>query len=313
MTDSPHNLEFINRRVVTISLDGNFEEILNSISSALNIPVENLDKEEIAHKIELNKLQTSEIKDITENYSNFLEQNNSTSDKYEELYDITKFLKKYVGNFKFVIPTEKNKIPDFIINVEKLKIGIEHTRLINQEYQRTIGTIKEILNKTKNILAEYNELENQLINIKFDLFAHIINSKTLSDKLKQSEIKLISELIAQNILDQKINNYKLPLYIEQLNIQNTNFPIEIRLIEHFEAKSDFKDILSDTVLKKEKLLDSYKQTKKLDEYWLLIVNSGVKSSSSYNMEIIQNYKLPKSAFNKVFIIDNFDSEIVQIF
>lgn len=133
----------------------------------------------------------------------------------------------------------------------------------------------------------------------------------MTDKLSQKEILEISKLISQEIIKfyDSQSTTKLPSYIEKIAISQTEFPTEINLVENFLAKDNYISTLFDTIRKKELKIDNYRNEGQVNELWLLIVNSGIKSSSSF---IIEKIIIEDSKFDKIFIMDNFDLNILQL-
>ena len=136
------------------------------------------------------------------------------------------------------------------------------------------------------------------------------NIQNLFDNLSQKEIKQIGSNIAEIILNfEKSTDYILPDYIDKILVQETKFSTEINLLENYISKNNYDSLLMKLIEKKESKLNRYRYNNGLDEIWLLIINSGIKSSSGFQ---IPNQTSIKSNFNKILVMDNFDYSIIQL-
>lgn len=157
---------------------------------------------------------------------------------------------------------------------------------------------------------ENNQTSNDLINIGFNYKERIINKKNLTDKLSQGEIKKIGANIANIILEYKKDySAALPNFIDKILITKTRFETEINIIQNYISKDDYNSLLINLIKIKESKIDSYTDKKKLNEIWLLIINSGLKSASGFTMNNPEKFK---SKFDKVIVMDNFDYDIKEI-
>ncbi len=120
--------EVVIRRTAKISTLGTEEEMLQEITKAFNIPVEQIRSQNIAQKLKEVTQGYHQTSSIIDEYKDFLTQKGATKDKFEELYDVGKFVVALNIQSTLEIPTNTSAIPDFIISSDNKSIGIEHTR-----------------------------------------------------------------------------------------------------------------------------------------------------------------------------------------
>lgn len=307
-TNEHHDL--IVRKTAKISFDSSEEEIKETLAEIFDTTPDKIDFASIKKQINIIKDEYPLTKKIIKDYELFLKESNASKDKFEELDDIGKFIKKYDSSLILKIPNDINQVPDFILDNGNKIIGIEHTRLIDQSTQKTIGTLNKILHNTKKYLLENPETSNSLINISFRYGEEIIKNRNLSNRLSQKEVKEIGKNIAEKILEyKKSGKFVFPNYIERILINEIKFSTEINLIENYISKDNYNSSLENLIKTKESKLSSYTNKKEIDEIWLLIINSAIKSSSGFT---IDNKEKIKSEFDKVLIMDNFDYNIKEI-
>ena len=298
------------RKTAKISLDGSEQEIKEKIAGVLGISTNEVDFTSIQKQLEQIKKEYLRTKNIISSYELFLQKSKAPKDKFEELNDIGKYIKKHNPSLVLKIPENADQVPDFILEDGDKLIGIEHTRLINQDTQKIIGTLKKIIFNAQKFLLEKSETSNTLINIGFKYEEKIIKDKNLFDNLSQKEIKQIGSNIAEIIIGfQKSTSHILPDYIDKILVQETKFSTEINLIENYISKNNYDALLTKLIERKESKLKRYRYNNGLEEIWLLIINSGIKSSSGFEMP---NQTSIKSNFNKILVMDNFDYSIIEL-
>ena len=177
--------ELVVRKTAKISLDGSEGEIKETLAGILGTTPDKIDFKNIQKQIATIKKEYLATKDIINEYERFLKESKASKDKFEELDDIGKFIKKYDSSLILKIPQSINQVPDFILEKANKTIGIEHTRLIDQPTQKMIGTLEKIIRNTRKQLLENNITSNDLINIGFNYKERIINKKNLTERISQ--------------------------------------------------------------------------------------------------------------------------------
>lgn len=309
----PHQKEIVLRRTATISTLGSEDEMMTEISQALKIPIDKLKGQEIFRKLNELTDQHEKFSTLIKEYKEFLLNQKAREDKFEELYDLGKFLISITPPYSLELPEKISTIPDFIIIHEQQRVGVEHTRLINSETKNLIKTTTWILKKAEQILLIKNAGLNQIINISINYSKITVEGKNLttdifSAKDKEAVAEIIASLI-ENLLAG--NEIPLPSFVENISISDKSVhPLNIKLNENYIAKDEFQQLFEKTIAAKEKKYSSYSNNKTLDEIWLLIVASGVSAASSYLFQGDNFNKGIASQFDKVFLFDNFSHEYV---
>jgi hypothetical protein len=301
----------VTRKTAKISTLGTEEEIINDISQALNIPVEEIRKQNIAEKLRNITANYNKTSSLTEHYRKFLTSHKAPSDKFEELQDVGKFLISANLKCTLEIPETIRAVPDFIIRTENKKIGIEHTRLMNSDSQVLIKTAIHILKRAEKMLLQRNPTLKEIVNVSINYWKPVIGIKNLSNKLSNQE----KDNIAKNIADYiegflKKQEISKPEFIDYISSSNrTEHPLIIILNENYIAKPELEKLFADSIHNKEGKLGSYLQNNSLDALWLLIIISGVTASSSYELKYLNQIN---SQFDKIFLFDNFSCEYLLV-
>ncbi|MHA3045373.1 hypothetical protein JSO61_008635 [Riemerella anatipestifer] len=229
--------------------------------------------------------------------------------KQVERYELEKFISNEELKFR-VYNIKNSETPDFIVNIDKKLISIEHTRLINPKLKQVEAYREKIINLAQK---KFNQKYNA------DLYVLITFKNIKLNGGKSSEQKYVDEvfnLVETIYLNNKNFNFSVQSKINKsvsesishFSVYNTR---EMNHWQHFGAwKVDFidKDWLKDIIKKKENNICKY--TEKYTENWLLLVsNFGTKASSSRTDFI--DFSDIESKFDKIFI-HNFIADKVTI-
>lgn len=311
----PQQKEIVLRRTATISTLGSEDEMMTEISQALNIPIDKLKGQDLSRKLHELTAQHERFSILIKGYKEFLLNQKAREDKFEELYDLGKFLISITPSYQLELPEQISIIPDFIITNEQQRVGVEHTRLINSETKNLIKTATWILKKAEQILLAKNSDLNQIINISINYSKITAEGKNLTtDTFSTKDKEAVAEIIASFIENRLAGNeIALPSFVENISISDKSVhPMSIKLNENYIAKDQFQQLFEKTITAKEKKYSSYSGNKSLDEIWLLIVASGVTAASSYLFKSDSFNEEVTSQFDKVFLFDNFSHEYVVL-
>jgi hypothetical protein len=307
----PKQEEVVIRRTAKISTLGTEEEMIQEISQAFNIPIEKIKNQNIAQKLKKITQSYHQTSSIIDKYKDFLTIKAAPKDKFEELYDLGKFLVSLNISVALEIPSHTSAIPDFIISSGNKRIGIEHTRLMNTNSQIWIKTVSQILKKAEIILLQRKPELKQLVNISINYWKLNINGKNLSAKLSIQDKEQVANDIADYVESLLTNtNLTQPSYIDRVSIsERSEHPLNLILNENYIAKTESANLFEERIRDKETKLSSYLANNSLDELWLLVVVSGVTGSSSF---ILQEQNSFDTKFDKVFLFDNFSHEYLIV-
>lgn len=317
MLGQPQETPVVVRRTAKISTLGTEAEMLLEISQAFNIPVEQLANQQVKEKLSGIRSQFERSEAIIKDYKAFLLKNKAKEDKYEEAYDMGKFLISLVGEYRLEIPRSISSIPDFIVTDGIKRIGIEHTRLINHESKMLVKETQKILKKAEQQLLAHNSQLNQLINISINYSKLNLGGKNIAaERFTIREKDTIAAAIATYIKSLLTDDFPVskPEFIEHISVSDlSEHPLNINLNEHYLAKSDFENLFAKTVKAKEGKYYSYINNSSLDELWLLIVASGVSSASSYVLESETSGNRLISQFDRIILFDNFSHDYINVY
>lgn len=250
--------EVIIRRTAKISTLGTEEEMIYEISKTFNIPIEQIKKQNIAQKIKEVTQGYHQTSSIIDGYKDFLTQKGAKKDKFEELYDVGKFLVSLNSQSTLEIPNNTSAIPDFIISSNNKRIGIEHTRLINTISQIWIKTVSQILKKAETLLLKRKPELKQIVNISINYWKLSINSKNLSIKFSIQEKEEIANEIA-NYIESLLDNRAItqPQFIDKISIsERSEHPLNLIINENYIAKTGSTNLFEERIRDKETKLGS---------------------------------------------------------
>ncbi len=218
-----------------------------------------------------------------------------------EVCQIGKFIYKIDCEISIVDKPEPPR-PDFIIEYDSKLIGLEHTRIFSENADN--------YNRTKSII-EYSEKVYRKMFPEDKVHGTI---SIIDDNLeyKQSEKKSIAIEIAKyvNCVKNQIEVEK-PAFIENVRTRvhsQVNFTYKEK---NWQAGYLPKERLEEAIRKKETRLKVYqKEEIEISEYWLVLL-IGSLSSASYDLKENENYEM-RSEFDRVYLMTDFDAEIIRI-
>lgn len=239
-----------------------------------------------------------------------------TMDKLTEKIYLDSFLKTYYKNTNFTYFEEDEK-PDFIIEVEGKKIGVEVTELlISDKMKQHESTVSIICKKTQEKLQANLTDKYLQVSPGFKRLPSInrLNRESFSDKLVEAVLNnLPNEDSAMITLRNTYENDDvIPDELNYMHIITSP-----TMTKHFVKEVDggyfeedllnkFQNILN----KKEKKLSRY--VKRYDDIWLLITAQGFNASSLVDPSdesILHTYK---SSFDKAFYFQLFDKSFFEL-
>lgn len=258
------------------------------------------------------KIELSEVKKLIDHHKKentelgkiilpIIDKYNLPDKEILEVCQIGKFVYKINSEIK-ILEKPKPPDPDFIVEYQSKIIGLEHTRIFTED----------VVNYNKvNSLIKYSE---KLYTSKFPnekLFAQI---SIVDDKLeyKETEKRNLATEIVEYIynLSKGINENK-PSFISKVKMS-----IHSQISFSYNEKNWQGPYLTQTRLekeirKKERKIKNYKSSNtQISEYWLVLF-IGSLSSASYQFDENENYET-KTEFDKVFLMTDFDAEIIKI-
>ena len=241
-----------------------------------------------------------------------------TSDKYEELYDIGKFILFSKDKLKIHVPEVIQECPDFTLLYlyNQLKIGVEHTRLWSNETRAIFKAAKHYLAKAEEIIAKDLSHLSKTVNIFIDYNKNEIGEGNFDNrKFSKDQRNQIPHIIADLIRSELTGgNLPKPAFISQVEItQNKDSRVDLELAESYFTKAEFSDQLLNCIANKERKADNYRNARTVNELWLLIVIDDVNSFSGFNLESARILKIESSNFDSILIFEKFTGKIHFLF
>lgn len=231
--------------------------------------------------------------------------------KQIERYQLEKFISNESLEF-LVYNIENSETPDFIVNINKKIISIEHTRLIVPELQKIESYRDKIIkNAQKKFEAKYSDKLYTLITFKN---IQLKSGKKEEEKYTNEVFNLIEEIYLKNRqfefrIKSDRNRESISETIEYFSVNNTE---NFSHWQHFGAyKVDWIDMnwLQNVISKKENNILKY--AKEYEENWLLMVaNFGTKASA--NRTDLTDFSVIKSKFDKIYIHNHIADEVTIV-
>ena len=212
----------------------------------------------------------------------------------------------------------KSESPDFIINTDKKKIGIEITRIYNLKEQGERFSPQERFSIEEKIIEKVRIDFLQRTKIPLHVVFHFADRFNLSRKDVELISKRIGCTIEKSVTEYDLNfhfnltiNNDLPDFVHYINI---NYFPTVTDSSWYSAKSKFlpnltKDQIKEAVYGKEQKIIDYKR--KVDKVFLLIIEGLVPESWFDKVEEIPKTELGNS-FEKIFIMRNLENQLIEI-
>lgn len=217
--------------------------------------------------------------------------------KILEVCNVGKFLIFFENQIQIDSLSEK---PDFILNFNNEKIGLEHQIVIDSKSKEKEGFYKNIFSKVESELRKDESLPNFLINcfIKPDL----------NHKLEQ---KREIELIIKDVIKEYLTNNAFtenPIISRLLKMPHSGKNVNVNFGAWMQ-KTITKVTILEAIQKKENKVRNYIENS-FDKQWLLLV-IGCTGESSFEMD--NNIHLDiDSKFERIYILEDFDNILHQI-
>jgi hypothetical protein len=262
------------RTTLTISTDISIDEMRQAIANSMGIDVSKVPEFDLTKELAEIRKQSDRVNEIIKGYKELLLTiTKSTKDKYEELHDIGKFILASGDTLTIQIPEVIFDFPDFIlINEDQERIGVEHTRLMNEEMKAIIKTVKYFISEANKLLeVELNHI-NKTVNIFVDLNQKVIGECTFKNKrFTASQKTEVSKIIATYIKSELIGgNIPRPDFITHIEITpNKDDRIDLLLGEEYFTRNDFEEQLITRIERKEPRANAYRCATKFDQLWLI--------------------------------------------
>lgn len=224
-------------------------------------------------------------------------------------------LTSFISNEKLkllVYGIEDSETPDFIVNIDKKLISIEHTRLINPHLKKVEQYREQIIKNAHKRFEEKYSAKLYLL-ITFNNIA-LKSGKVAREKYTDEVFNLIENIYLCNKsyefrIDSRKRKARISELIKSFSVDNTR---NFSHWQHFGAYLvDWIDIewLKGIITKKENNIERY--PKEFYENWLLLVSDFGTKASSHRVDKI-NFSGIETKFDKVYLYSFRSDEIVIV-
>lgn len=217
-----------------------------------------------------------------------------------EICHVGKFIAVWDETIQLV---EKRESPDFVVNHQGEKIGLEVERIFNH---------KEVENiKSKQGLFESAAQKFQSQYPQFKLLANfgLTDNFQIKGNKKSDLIKEINEYMFAKANKNILNK---PSFITGVDIM-PHTGVSFNFVEGVYMATDITETtIKDAIEKKELKFNKYKEHLGTERQWLLLV-IGI-GSDSYNIEIeeLEFTEEIESQFEHIYLLEDFDAKVIEI-
>lgn len=242
----------------------------------------------------INPFLTPLLLDKTKNYKKIL-----------ELCHLGKFMIHFDNKIRLLKIYEQ---PDFIIELANQEIGIEHEIIVNANYKNREGFFENLFRKIEVDFQKDPSMPNFLAN------CFIKNEATFNINQKSEIINTIKDCIQESLLKKNLKNQFI------LDFEDNPILEYIAISDHSQISLNANfggwninyispEKIIGAILKKEKLINKYKQNN-IQTQWLLMV-IGSTNASSYNINTLENLEI-ESSFDKIYLLEDYKNILYEL-
>lgn len=240
---------------------------------------------------------------------------NTNNKKLNEKKELEKHhLARFISNEKLkllVHSIKESETPDFILNINKRLVSIEHTRLINPNLKK-IEKHKEKIIKNAQERFEEKYSDKLYVLITFNNI-HLKSGKIAEQEYSDIVFKLIEEIYLCNQkyefkIDCKEPQQRTSELINDFSVDNTRGFSHWQHFGAYLVESINIEWFQNIITRKEKNIKNYPEN--LDENWLLLVSNFGTKASTHNYDRI-DFSQIKTTFDKVYLY-SFMSDKIEI-
>lgn len=224
------------------------------------------------------------------------EQQGHSIKKQNEITEMVNFIYDIGYDAKLVACDER---PDFVIDFNGEKIGVELTGMFDDEVVAEINTFKRKLDEATAILKATVPTLTGMFNFVIDPAKVVLKNVDLSKQLAACVEALQDGKVIPHV-DGLINITRTPHKILQLAVSE----------EYILANIDIEKVKK-TIQKKEDKFIVYKDNTGLKKFWLLIAFDGASAKGSFMIDINRLPSEVGTSYDKVFIYDTMKKTIIS--
>lgn len=314
-TNEPRTL--LKRTVLKLSRDLSETEVRLAIAEATGMPVEKVPPLNFENAKARTRSEFEKLEELIGEYKSKLDKSSNVQpDKYDELYDLGRFILAVSEKFRIVVPDEIPKFPDFVISLEDQNIGIEHTRLMSEQIKAIQKTVKYFIESAEKLIANDLNPLCKTVNIFIDYNANVTSGKNFNNrKFSVEERKKIIQTISDYIKSELTGgNISKPEFISQIKItSNQDNRTDLELAEAYFTLTDFQQLLIERINLKEAKANRYRSANDSNPLWLLIVVDDVNSFSGFDLQTEKIPQITNSKFDCIILFEKFGGNVHIVF
>lgn len=196
--------------------------------------------------------------------------------------------------------SEVSEKPDFIITDGQNLMGLEHQIIVDPKEKEKEGFYRNIFDQAELELRRDKDLPKFLANCY--LKQHLEFKTSKKQEFIDTVAKTIKKYVQTEILDEN------PIIESIFSMSHTSISISENFGAWWQKKLSLED-LSNAIVKKGKLLPTYKASNG-NEQWLLLV-IGSTGGSSFIIDNQTQYEID-SEFDKVYILEDFNNNLYRL-
>jgi hypothetical protein len=240
-------------------------------------------------------------------YDEAFENRKKNGKKHLEILDVGKFI--YYNSLPGIRLLEASESPDFVIEYDGERIGLEHTQLFKKDEQHALGKTISLLTLAEDFIRHENPGLRGLYNVAIATDKISVDNKPFI-LLTKLQLKGLARIVAEYIsaLDTG-KTVSRPAFLDLVTRYDQDL-LHLALSETFIKGWMDGSTLQKRIEQKEAKIVNYKKNKNLVQCWLLIVYTTSVSSSSF---YINPGVLPTDSilFDKIFLMDSFQGSIIE--
>lgn len=254
-----------------------------------------LPEEFIEKWIEASKHEREKAQLVKEIAGECGQRDDHSNKKKQEITLIANFLFDIGYKAKIVACDER---PDFIVEIEGEKIGVELTGIFDTNVVASINGFQKKLDEAAEAIRDKDSDFKGLFNFTIDPAKVVLRNKGL-----------VNELVA--CVEAKREDKVLPKIDGVTLITDTRHEVlELVVSEQYNLGDVDLDNVKQTIKKKEDKFLEYKGNTGLNKFWLLIAFDGASAKGSFKFDIQRLPTETATQFDKVFFYDEMKKTII---
>ncbi len=227
------------------------------------------------------------------------ENNNNDSKKILELCQFGKLLSSYFNDYNIIDGNREE--PDFIIENNSEKVGVELMRIVDGNAKSEEGYFESICNSAERLFYSETDFPNFLANV------YIQPNLPKSQHLKKHYTKILVNSLRELVLT---GNFKENEFLSSAKFMNHK---KKNICPNFGAyiqKSISENQIISSIKTKEKKLPTYiKNT--VPNQWLILIIGNIGNSS---FEVNETFKMNPicTDFKRVFLYEDFNDKLFEL-